>query len=65
MLEIGSKMSSNILLSCCYKTPNGEKDILSTFLKQVLKKFIAENKPYYIIGDLNINCLQYYENEKV
>ena len=35
------------------------------FLKQVFKKSTAEKKPYYFIGDLNINCLEYFENEKV
>ena len=35
------------------------------FLKQVFKKSTAEKKPYYLIGDLNINCLEYFKNEKV
>ena len=35
------------------------------FLKQVFKKSPAEKKPYYLIGDININCLEYFENEKV
>ena len=35
------------------------------FLKQVFKKPTAEKKPYYLIGDLNINCLECFENEKV
>ena len=64
-LEVSCKNSSNILLSCCYKPPKGDNDILSMFLKQVFKKSTAEKKPYYLIGDLNINCLEYFENEKV
>ena len=63
--EVSYKNSSNILLSCCYKPPKGDNDILSMFLKQVFKKSTAEKKPYYLIGDLNINCLEYFENEKV
>ena len=35
------------------------------FLKQVFKKSTVEKKPYYLIGDLSINCLEYFENEKV
>ena len=35
------------------------------FLKQVFKKSAAEKKPYYLVGDLNIYCLEYFENEKV
>ena len=35
------------------------------FLKQVFKKSTAEKKPYYLTEDLNINCLEYFENVKV
>ena len=35
------------------------------FLKQVFKNSTAEKKPYYVIGDLTINCLEYFENEQV
>ena len=64
-LEISYKNSPNILLSCCYKSHKGGNDILSMFLKQVFEKSAAEKKPYYLVGDLNINCLEYFENEKV
>ena len=50
-LEVSCKNSSNILLSCCYKPPKGDNDILSMFLKHVFKKSTAEKKPYYLIGD--------------
>ena len=52
------------LLSCCYEPHKGDNDILSLFLKQAFKNSAAEKKPYYLIGDLNINCLEYLENEK-
>ena len=64
-LEVSYKNSSNILLSCCYKSLKGDNDILTMFLKQVFKKSTAEKKPYYLVGDLNIKCLEYFENEKV
>ena len=35
------------------------------FFKQVFKKSTAEKKPYYLIGDLNKNWLEYFENEKI
>ena len=57
-LKVTHKNSSNILLSCCYKPPKGDNDILSMFLKQVFEKSAAEKKPYYLVGDLN-------ENQKV
>ena len=64
-LEISYKNSSNILLSSCYKPPKGDNDILSMFLKQVFRKTAAEKKAYYLAENLNINCLEYFENEKV
>ena len=35
------------------------------FLKQVFKKSTGEKKPYYLIGDFDINYLEYFQNEKV
>ena len=64
-LEILHKNFSNILLCCYYKPPKGDNDSLSMFLRQVFKKSAAGKKPYYLIGDLNINCLEYFKNEKV
>ena len=63
-LEVSRKNYSNILLSYYYKPPKGDNDILSMFLKQVFKKSTAEEKLYYLIGDLNINCLESFGNEK-
>ena len=46
-LQVSCKTSSNILLSCCYKPPMDDNDILSRFLKQVFKKSTVEKKPYW------------------
>ena len=54
-----------IYLSCCYKPPKGDTDILIMFLEQVFLKPAAEKKPYYLVGDLNVNCSEYFKNEKV
>ena len=39
------------------------------YFKHVLKtsfwKTATEKKPYYLVGDVNINCWEYFENEKV
>ena len=63
-LEILYKNPSSILLSSCYQPPKGDNDILSMFLKQIFKKSTAEKKPYYLIRDLNKNCLENFEIEK-
>ena len=64
-LETLYNHSSTKLLVCDYKPPKGDNDMLSMFFKQVFKMSDPEKKPYYLIGDLNINCLEYFENEKV
>ena len=48
----------------CYKPPKLDNGILSMFLIQVFEKPTAEKKPYYLFGDLDINCLEYFQNEK-
>ena len=48
----------------CYKPPKLDNGILSMFLIQVFEKSTAEKKHYYLFGDLNINCLEYFQNEK-
>ena len=52
-------------MSCYYKPPNGGNRILNMFLKQVLTKSAVEKKPCYLIGNLNIYCLEYFKDEKV
>ena len=64
-LETLYNHSSTKLLVCDYKPPKGDNDMLSMFFKQVFKMSDPEKKLYYLIGDLNINCLEYFENEKV
>ena len=41
-LEISYKNSSNILLSCCYKPPKGDNDILTMFLNKFLKTLLPK-----------------------
>ena len=52
-LEIWYQNSFIVLL----KPPKDDidNDILSLFLKQVLKKSTTGKTPYYLIGDLNIS----------
>ena len=52
-------------MSCCYKPPKGENNILSMFLKEFFKRSTVKKKAYYLVGDLKINCLEYFKNEKV
>ena len=64
-LEIINKESKNVILSCCYKPPNGNNEHLSTFLNNIFEKAFHEKKQCYLLGDFNINCFDYNDNEKV
>ena len=61
--EISSENDKNIVLSYCYRPPNGES--LSGFLQnKTIEKYISEKNISFIIGDFNMNCLKYHENSK-
>ena len=64
-IETSRENDKNILLSCCYRPPNGDSENLSTFLQNnIIEKSVSEKKIGYIIGDFNMNCLKYHENAK-
>ena len=58
-------MIKNILLSCCYRSPNGESENLSGFLQnKIIEASFSEKKITYIVGDFNMNCLKYHQIAK-
>ena len=64
-IKISRENDKNILLSCCYRPPNGDSENLSTFLQNnIIEKSVSEKKISYMIGDFNMNCLKYHENTK-
>ena len=64
-IEVSRENDKNILLSCCYRPPNGDSENLSTFLQNnIIEKSVSEKKISYMIGDFNMNCLKYHENAK-
>ncbi|XP_065684402.1 putative uncharacterized protein DDB_G0289263 [Hydra vulgaris] len=65
-IEIINKKSKNLLISCCYRPPTGRTEDLSNFLqKKILEKTNLENKNNYLIGDFNLHCFDYYENQSI
>ena len=62
-IEVARKNYKNILLSCCYRPPNGDSENLSTFLQNnIIEKSVSEKKISYMIGDFNMNCLKCHDN---
>ena len=58
-IEIINKTSKNILVSCCYKPPNGNTRSFNKHLENIYNISSNEKKLLFILGDFNINCLNY------
>ena len=64
-IDISRENDINIILTCCYRSPNGDSENLSTFLQNnIIEKSVSEKKIGYMIGDFNMNCLKYHKNTK-
>ena len=64
-VEIINKVSKNIIISCCYKPPSGTTLNFSEHLKNIFQHATFENKIFYIIGDFNLNCLNFEESAEI
>ncbi|XP_065654575.1 uncharacterized protein LOC136081205 [Hydra vulgaris] len=65
-IEIINERTKNILISCCYRPPDGVSENLSMFLQQkVIAKGNNEKKKNFLIGDFNMNCFDYNDDNKV
>ncbi|XP_065654889.1 uncharacterized protein LOC136081496 [Hydra vulgaris] len=65
-IEILTKNAKNIILSCCYRPPNGVIEDFNAFLhNDIIKKSSHKKKLNYLIGDFNLNCFEYHNNTNV
>ena len=64
-IEIQNEKAKNILITCCYKPPSGDTEALNNYLKCILTKANREGKKSFILGDFNVNCLNYYDDSTV
>ena len=65
ILEIENKNSKYLLILCCYRPPSGAIKWLNSFSENVFKKANTENKLCIVVGDFNVNCLDYNKNLEV
>ena len=63
-VEIENENSKNLLITRCYRSPIGAIKRLHSYLEIVFKKANTENKLCFVVGDFNLNCLDYNENVK-
>ena len=63
-IEIISKESKNMLISCCYRPPKRITKTLTAY-PSIFQGVQNEKKKIFVIGDFNLNCLNYNEDNKI
>ena len=64
-VEIIRKNQKNIILSCIYRPPKGDPNIFTGKIKELAERNKQKQKPLILIGDLNLNSLDYATNNHV
>ena len=64
-LEISTKTSKNLILSLNYRPPNGDSTLFEKHMKSILSKNKATKKEVILIGDFNMNLLDFDKNKRV
>ena len=54
-----------MLISCCYRPPKGITENLTAYLASIFQGAQNEKKNIVIIGDFNLNCLNYNEDSNI
>ena len=58
-VEVDNKQGKNYLFCCVYRHPTSTFDTFNEYLQQVLSNPAVFNKNVFILGDFNINLLNY------
>ena len=64
-LEIINKKSKNILINTQYRQPAGNFNEFEAYLNTFLAKSKTTDKTCFLVGDLNLNLIDYQPNAKV
>ena len=64
-IELVNTHCSNVLIGVVYKPPSASCDNFSEYINDILENISAEGKKCFIMGDFNINILQYETNDGV
>ena len=63
-IEIINSRKINIIVGCLYKHPNMDvSDFNENYLNTLLDKLSKENKQVFLLGDFNINLLNYNDHQ--
>ena len=64
-VEVFNKNSKNIVLNLAYRPPNGDPNEIENHFKNILSKREITNKELVLVGDFNINVLDFNESKMV
>ena len=64
-IEIINKNTKNIIVNTCYRPPNSKFKPLKNHINHIFASILKENKKIFVVGDFNINSLDYSTNSKV
>ena len=63
-VEIINPQKSNIVIGCLYKHPNMDVlDFKNNYLRQIFEIVSTERKQVFLLGDFNINLLNYNDHQ--
>ena len=54
-----------MLITRCYRPPIGAINRLNSYLENVFKKAYTKNRCLFVVGDFNLNCLDYNKNLEI
>ena len=58
-IELSRKRQKSILIGCVYRHPSGDRDLFSETLKSQLERLNNKGYEIIVLGDININFLNY------
>ena len=64
-LEISTKTSKNLILSLTYPLLNGDTTLFEKHVKSIISENEATKKKVILIGDFNMNLLDFVKNKRV
>ena len=64
-IEIINKTNKNMIINTIYRQPDGKIKPFKKFIKNIMLKIERSNKPVYLVGDFNLNILDYEINKRV
>ena len=64
-IKIINSKSKNFIITSIYRPPKSDVKLLKNYCKNLLKKKNTNDKTVFILGDLNVNSLDYDNSESV